>query len=122
MPIRIQRKRTKGWKMPYTAKYVGRPTIFGNPFEVNLQQDAQKAVEMYRLWLHRSSQAWIVKMVKQMLKGKDLACWCALDQPCHADVLLMIANEGEEILRSAQDDIAPGVCFLGYNMDERGGL
>jgi hypothetical protein len=29
---------------------------------------------------------------KQTLKGKDLACWCRLDQPCHADVLLEIAN------------------------------
>lgn len=26
------------------------------------------------------------------LHGKDLACWCPLDQPCHADVLLEIAN------------------------------
>lgn len=26
------------------------------------------------------------------LRGKDLACWCALDQPCHADVLLELAN------------------------------
>ena len=26
------------------------------------------------------------------LRGKDLACWCSLDQPCHADVLLELAN------------------------------
>ena len=26
------------------------------------------------------------------LKGKDLACWCSLDKPCHADVLLKLAN------------------------------
>jgi hypothetical protein len=26
------------------------------------------------------------------LRGKDLACWCALDEPCHGDVLLEIAN------------------------------
>jgi hypothetical protein len=26
------------------------------------------------------------------LRGKNLACWCPLDQPCHADVLLEIAN------------------------------
>ena len=29
------------------------------------------------------------------LVGKDLACWCPLDQPCHADVLLEIANGGD---------------------------
>ena len=27
------------------------------------------------------------------LRGKNLACWCPLDQPCHADVLLELANE-----------------------------
>jgi hypothetical protein len=26
------------------------------------------------------------------LRGKNLACWCPLDQPCHADVLLELAN------------------------------
>ena len=33
-PIRIQRKRTKGWRMPPNTVYVGRPTIWGNPFPV----------------------------------------------------------------------------------------
>ena len=92
MPKRIQRKRTKGWKMPYTAKYVGRPTIFGNPFLASSESDAQFCVDAYRRWIHRPSQAWIVDMAKKLLKGKDLACWCPLDQPCHADVLLEIAN------------------------------
>ena len=32
-PQRIQRKRTKGWRMPEGAVYVGRPTKWGNPFE-----------------------------------------------------------------------------------------
>ena len=30
--------------------------------------------------------------IRHCLHDKDLACWCALDQPCHADVLLWIAN------------------------------
>ena len=92
MPIRIQRKRTKGWKMPYNSKYVGRPTIFGNPFLASSESDAQFCVDAYRRWIHRPSQAWIVDLAKKMLKGKDLACFCPLDQPCHADVLLEIAN------------------------------
>ena len=92
MPERIQRKRTKGWRMPYNAKYVGRPTIFGNPFLASSESDAQFCVDAYRRWIHRPSQAWIVDMAKKLLKGKDLACWCPLDQPCHADVLLEIAN------------------------------
>jgi hypothetical protein len=31
---RIQRKRTKGWRMPENAVYVGRPTKWGNPYQV----------------------------------------------------------------------------------------
>jgi len=92
MPERIQRKRTKGWRMPYNAKYVGRPTIFGNPFLISSESDVQFCVDAYRRWIHRPSQARIVDLAKKMLKGKDLACWCPLDQPCHADVLLEIAN------------------------------
>lgn len=34
MPERIQRKRNKGWRMPPNTLYVGRPTIWGNPFYV----------------------------------------------------------------------------------------
>ena len=33
------------------------------------------------------------ELVKHHLRGKNLACWCPFDQPCHADVLLKIANE-----------------------------
>jgi hypothetical protein len=32
--------------------------------------------------------------VRVELAGKPLACWCGLDEPCHADVLLMVANPG----------------------------
>ena len=92
MPKRIQRKRTKGWRMPHNAKYVGRPTIFGNPFLASSESDVQFCVDAYRRWIHRPSQARIVDLAKKMLKGKDLACFCPLDQPCHADVLLEIAN------------------------------
>ncbi len=33
-----------------------------------------------------------VDLVRRELAGRDLACWCALDEPCHADVLLQIAS------------------------------
>lgn len=131
MPERIQRKRTKGWRMPEGAIYVGRPTVFGNPFKVwppikgddrfsicdwtgrtvygltFNQADANAyAVELYRSWLttgsihglarkpmqgHWWSRAEIHRRLPE-LAGHDLACWCPIDQPCHADVLLEIAN------------------------------
>ena len=36
MPDRFQRRRTPGWRMPKGAVYVGRPTVWGNPFEIGL--------------------------------------------------------------------------------------
>lgn len=61
---------------------------------------AEMAVEMYRRWLtHELNGAGIVRPcilttedIQRELRGKNLACWCQLDQPCHADVLLEIAN------------------------------
>lgn len=34
---------------------------------------------------------WMVANLAE-LRGHDLACWCPLDQPCHADVLIGLAN------------------------------
>lgn len=105
-PRRIQRKRTKGWRMPLGAVYVGRPTVWGNPFS------GSSAVERYRSamsgccsgvdgdvierWFR--DHGWkgrrpVAHEVASWLRGHDLACWCALDQPCHADVLLELANQ-----------------------------
>lgn len=98
-PIRIQRKRTKGWKMPENTVYVGRPTRFGNPFFVGEKQvDAisqffcssnEEAVRKYKI----HCVPHIMPNELEKLCGKNLACFCALDQPCHADVLLELANK-----------------------------
>ena len=94
MPIRIQRKRTKGWRMPDGAVYVGRPTKWGNPYQVGTvaapTRDA--ALAGFCNWIGHARPDWIA-MLKDELGGKNLACWCPLDQPCHADVLLEIAND-----------------------------
>lgn len=133
-PQRIQRKRTAGWRMPEGAIYVGRPTKWGNPFEVEATRhvlrvhdglhahwetprsdDAQKlahqrAVDLYRSWLvsgtitgltdrpGRTLPARLVRIRGQIigdvktLADRDLVCWCAPEAPCHADVLLELAN------------------------------
>ncbi len=134
-PKRIQRKRTKGWRMPEGAVYVGRPTLWSNPFKLeqakgwprwggappwhivgpdgrlHFAEDdgkpiigreaasrhdrrlaAGKAVELYvevlRIFEPEEDEFWTP------IVGRDLACWCPLTQPCHADVLLEIANRG----------------------------
>lgn len=99
MPERIQRRRTAGWRMPEGAVYVGRPTKWGNEFAVGdeVRLDIGGAISYFRILdrqhavnLFRSWQATSLPIPE--LRGKDLACWCPLDQPCHADVLLALAN------------------------------
>jgi hypothetical protein len=102
MPARIQRKRTKGWRMPENTVYVGRGSRWGNPFPVTryyrpgqntLREAAAEAVEKFRYYIgHPNSPHGFEPADIEALRGKNLACWCPLDQPCHADVLLELAN------------------------------
>lgn len=101
-PVRVQRKRTKGWKMPPNTVVVTRGTKWGNPFVVNPTArpgsgakhmpnvaSASEAVATYREYLKECPD--LIAALPE-LRGKNLACFCALDQPCHADVLLEFAN------------------------------
>ena len=83
---RVQRKRIKGWKMPVNTVYVGRPTKWGNPFKIDAYNSSKDALRRYQFWLKERLKD--NPHFLDELKGKDLACWCRLDQPCHADVLL----------------------------------
>lgn len=88
---RIQRKRIKGWRMPPNTVYVGRPTKWGNPYKIGelglLTREA--VLNAYEMWvkmkIHEDDSHFL-----DPLKGKDLACWCPLDKPCHVDVLLKL--------------------------------
>ena len=98
-PVRVQRKRTKGWRMPKNTVSVCRPGKWGNPFKVGEWGTAAECVEKYEKCLFK----WIDGKPHLLteddaisldeLRGKNLACFCRLDQPCHADVLLRLANE-----------------------------
>jgi hypothetical protein len=95
MPVRIQRKRVKGWRMPENTVYVGRPTKYGNPYQVSCQ--ATDEFRKQQIQKYKQSMSVMLKQdaVKE-LNGKNLACFCPLDKPCHADVLLDIANRNEK--------------------------
>lgn len=123
MPQRIQRKRTKGWRMPEGAIYVGRPSRWGNPYVVHEHTDRclangyadcpdwtannrTHATAMYRygfLYPITTQPLGIPSAdeIRAELAGHDLVCWCPLFDkdgnrvPCHADVLLELANQGE---------------------------
>ena len=150
-PKRIRRQRTRGWRMPEGAVYVGRPTRWGNPFPwqgswitwaaVGLGYRGDPtgrraaAVALFSAWItgepvvppddSEDGGGWIefsdgtrrsvadhargialgatslyespvlpeTTIDVTDLYGRDLACWCPLNEPCHADVLLALAND-----------------------------
>ena len=91
MANRFQRTRTKGAHLPEQVVVVTRPTKWGNPHPLPLGR--AEAVRRYREDLIGGRLDVTVDDVKRELSGRDLACYCPLDGPCHADVLLAIANE-----------------------------
>ncbi len=92
MGKRIQRKRTKGWRMPDNTIYVGRGSKWGNEFTVE-EYGREGSVRLFREYINHpnSPHGFEYKDIEE-LRGKDLACWCRLDQVCHGDILLEIAN------------------------------
>lgn len=132
LPIRIQRKRTKGWKMPENTVSVTRPGKWGNPFVVGEEApsildemyskftwqtmpeyldgndylsygvrgheipDSQTAVRLFKQmldWMNDKKRPQLHRDFISPLKGKNLACFCKEGDPCHADVLLELANQ-----------------------------
>lgn len=92
MPTRHQLHRQKGWRKPEGVVVVARPSRWGNPFRLGVDGDRPTCVERYRRALLAGELGIGVDEVRQQLAGRDLACWCPLDLPCHADVLLAVAN------------------------------
>lgn len=90
MPRRIQRGKTRRWRMPPNTRFVGRPSRWANPFRVGVHGPRSLCLALYRDYAQRKVAqdiAWILP-----LRGKDLCCRCGLHERCHADVLLELAN------------------------------
>lgn len=101
---RVQLSRAKGWRMPPNTVKVDRSTRWGNPFKLHgdgYPMTAEVAVMLFerhitdqgRLGWVMASRLTTLDDVRRELRGKNLACWCSLDRPCHADVLLRLAND-----------------------------
>lgn len=110
MPVRVQLRRTKGWRMPENTVKVTRPGKWGNPFVVHpgllagqemkgvawgcfAVPTLEDAIACFRESLLIGDDAGH-RLADDLheLRGKNLACFCRLDDPCHADVLLELAN------------------------------
>jgi len=98
VPERIRLRRTAGWHKPAGVVVVARPTKWGNPFRFAAGTpvpDRATAVALFRDFVtgdYDPAQYPSREQIRAELAGRDLACWCPLDGPCHADVLLEIAN------------------------------
>lgn len=111
-PQRLHRTRRKNRKTPPGAVYVGRPTIWANPFTGRYRIGHKRSIILYRAWLRGDcsprvlraagfSKAeigalvrWRSRVLERLptLAGQDLQCWCPLTSEwCHADVLLDMA-------------------------------
>ena len=108
-PIRVQLKREKGWRLPEGVHIADRRTVFGNPFKVwrargawfvedviegeigpywTEEEALAVSLALYREYLHDHPE------IVELARGKSLACWCRIGRPCHADILIDIANRG----------------------------
>lgn len=110
-PVRIQRKRIKGWRMPENTVSVTRPGKYGNPFAVNKKVPTRYIIDLssddyfhfikYECGYVDNTENAIYLFKKyvlptlnlESLRGKNLACFCNLNSPCHADILLQEANK-----------------------------
>lgn len=120
---RVQRKRTKGWRMPAGAVYVGRGSKWGNPHKVGGEHvgvdwmrtpfistpvlayhsvtiTPQVARNLYEDdTVNEVVGVPTLDEIREQLAGKDLACWCPTDQHCHGDWLLEVANPDQTPVR-----------------------
>lgn len=79
-------------KAPYDV-YIGRPSIWGNPFKVGKDGTREEVIAKYWKWLY-DTHPTLVGRIRKELRGKVLGCWCA-PKACHGDVLAEIANGGD---------------------------
>lgn len=96
-PIRIQLSRRKGFRLVspngLPIVIVDRRSEWGNPFSVKAF-GRDEAVRRFTFYLNSHFKHWTLfrSLVREKLRGRNLACWCALGEKCHADVLLIVAN------------------------------
>jgi hypothetical protein len=68
--------------------YCGRPSKWGNPFEIGKDGTRQQVIDKYERWLLQQPE--LIDQLSE-LTGKILGCWCA-PKRCHCEILAKLAN------------------------------
>lgn len=85
----VLNKRTATAEQLIGAVYVGRPSIWGNPFVVGRDGSREECVHQFEAYVARHPRLQLLAW--ERLRGRNLVCWCA-PRACHADIWLRIAN------------------------------
>lgn len=100
-PVRLQLSRKRGFNLQALSRAtngldavkVDRSTSLGNPFQVAKGTSTLLSVKAFRAWITSPENATALENAIHLCKNKNIACWCKPGTPCHADVLLEIANQ-----------------------------
>lgn len=85
------------YKEPYDI-YIGRGSIWGNPFPITATQNREKVIEKYKEHLWSQIQKGEVSLEALAdLDGKRLGCFCK-PKACHGDVLVEACKWAREQL------------------------
>lgn len=122
MPERIRLSRKRGYTLPPNAVVVCRPGPWGNPFRVGTHGTRAECVELHIQLMGGLLTISLRNVDEQQrcfeharahiaeLRGRDLACWCSIDGPCHADTLLEIANATTKPIKGEPEKLWPRRC------------
>ena len=93
IPRRIQRRRTKGWRMPPRTLNCARPSKYSNPYRISDTMTRQQAIDAFEEDLLAGRLPYDIPELRRELRRYEfVACWCRLDEPCHVDLLIDYAG------------------------------
>lgn len=103
MPKRIQRKRTKGYKLPDNTLCVTRPSKWANPFKIGDKIRVEKTGKIIVIDRYVAIQLYLGYIIDKISNGEVdlaelrqydyLACYCPIDKICHVDILLYLLEK-----------------------------
>jgi len=73
--------------------YIGRPTVFGNPFAIGKNGTREDVIRKYEEYARKNPS--LLNFISLLTKDCVLACWCS-PNACHGDVIIKLWKEMHE--------------------------